>query len=64
METKNKTAVDLLREKLLNEFGFTYSDNIHQEFKELEKEQIIKSWNDSHVSMMSGEQYYKETYEQ
>lgn len=32
--------------------------------KEIEKEQIIEAWNNSHISMMPGEQYYNETYKQ
>lgn len=35
-----KTAVDQLRDRLFKEFGFGYSDNIHDELKEIEKEQI------------------------
>ena len=31
---------------------------------EKEKESIICAWNDSKVSMMSGEQYFEETYNQ
>ena len=35
-----------------------------EQAKAMEKEQIINSWNDSHISMMSAEQYYNETYKQ
>ena len=31
--------------------------------KEIEKEQIVDAWHSSHVSTMTGEQYYNETYE-
>jgi len=31
---------------------------------EKEKEDIIIAWNDSKISMMSGEQYFEETYNQ
>jgi hypothetical protein len=41
MSSKKQTAVDQLRERLFYEFGFSYSDNIHQELKAIEKEQII-----------------------
>jgi hypothetical protein len=40
---KKQTAVDIIREKLLNEFGFTYSDNIHNEIKQIEYNQIIEA---------------------
>jgi hypothetical protein len=44
METKKQTAVDQLRDRLLKEFGFAYSDNIHEELKAIEKEQIKYSF--------------------
>ena len=31
---------------------------------EKEKEDIVIAWNDSKISMMNGEQYYNETYNQ
>jgi len=31
---------------------------------EKEKEAIITAWNDSKISMMNGNQYYEETYNQ
>lgn len=31
---------------------------------EKEKENIVIAWNDSKISMMNGEQYYNETYNQ
>jgi hypothetical protein len=36
-----QTAVEWLREKLRLEFGFIFSDNILEQAKEMEKEQII-----------------------
>ena len=38
--------------------------NSINEALEKEKEGIICAWNDSKVSMMSGEQYFEETYNQ
>jgi hypothetical protein len=39
------TAVDQLRDRLFKEFGFGYSDNIHEELKSIEKEQIIDAYD-------------------
>jgi hypothetical protein len=36
-----QTAVEWLREKLQLEFGFIFSDNILEQAKEMEREQII-----------------------
>ena len=43
---KKQTAVDQLREKLLKEFGFVYSDNIHEEIKLIEKKQTEQAFKD------------------
>jgi hypothetical protein len=62
---KNQTAVEQLRDRLLKDFGFTYSDNIHEEFKELEKENMINFANDflfHDDTDLTAEQYYNETY--
>ena len=64
------TAVDQLRDRLLKEFGFAYSDNIHEELKEIEKEQIIDSfvecWKENmpegYECKQSAEYYYNETF--
>jgi hypothetical protein len=66
---KKQTSVEFLYEKLEAMIPRTILYSIDkkiffQKALEMEKEQIINSWNDSHMSMMSGEQYYKETYEQ
>jgi sensor histidine kinase regulating citrate/malate metabolism len=58
---------------LLKEFGFAYSDNIHEELKAIEKEQIIEAYaaaimkenNSDYIGIneeTSGELYYNETY--
>ena len=64
---KNKmkeTAVEWLREKLWKEFNFIFSDNILDQAKEMEKEQIFDAYITSHISMMSADQYYYETFKQ
>jgi hypothetical protein len=38
--TMKQTAVEWLREKLWKEFNFSFSDNILEQAKEMEKEQI------------------------
>jgi hypothetical protein len=62
---KKQTAVDLLRDRLFKEFGFVYSDNIHDELKEIEKQQIIDAVDGYPLDKrhLEGEQYYNETYE-
>ena len=59
-----QTAVEWLREKLWKEFNFIFSDNILDQAKEMEKEQIFDAYITSHISMMSAEQYYYETFKQ
>jgi hypothetical protein len=58
------TAVEWLTEKLRTEFGFAFSNNILEEAKEMEKQQIIDArvkkplqseWEEA-------EQYYNETF--
>jgi hypothetical protein len=58
-----KTAIEWLIEYCDRE-NWSIPNNIIDQAKEMEKEQIINSWNDSHISMMSAEQYYKETFKQ
>jgi hypothetical protein len=60
MSNKKETAVDSLRNKLLNEFGFAFSDNIFEEAKELEKQQIIDSLH--YFGIENAQDYYTETY--
>ena len=63
---KKQTAVDQLRDRLFKEFGFSYSDNIHEELKAIEKEQIIDAHKNSAMFEMDSdryaEQYYNETF--
>jgi hypothetical protein len=63
-----QTAVEWLREKLQLEFGFIFSDNILNQAKKMEKEQIFKALirghNDCGVFTMQSEcdEYYNETF--
>ena len=65
MSSKQMTAVDSLRNKLLNEFGFAFSDNIFEEAKELEKKQVIDAYHINPLEAKWGNigiDYYTETY--
>ena len=56
-----KTAVEWLEQQLFNKRGkFTKSDI--DQAKEIEKEQIMDAYQTSHISMMTAEQYYNETF--
>ena len=61
------TAVEWLREKLWREFDFYFSDNILEQAKEMEKDQIMKAVYDGmgtnfDPNMGRAEQYYNETF--
>jgi hypothetical protein len=65
-----KTAVDYIKEKLMcNEYWYENMtfDQIFDQAKEMEKEQIIKAYNTSFLlrdkPYSTAEKYYKETYE-
>ncbi len=61
---KNKqTAVDWLTEKLKIEFGFVFSNNILQQVKEMEKQQIVTAYNKA-GAFKFGKEYYNETFKQ
>ena len=56
-----KTAVEWLEQQLFNKRSkFTKSDI--DQAKEIEKEQIMDAYQTSHISMMTAEQYYNETF--
>jgi hypothetical protein len=62
-----QTAVEWLTEKLRIEFGFAFSDNILEQAKEIEKQQIIDAYqqgfNNAYFSNpLNPEQYYNETF--
>jgi hypothetical protein len=59
-----QTAVEWLVSQL-NEIGFhtILIEKTIQQAKEMEKEQIIKAYDNINSMAMNGEQYYNETYE-
>ena len=64
-----QTAVKWLK-KELEEYGspselnidWSTFDDLCEQAKEMEKRQIIDAYETSHISMMTSEQYYTETY--
>ena len=62
METKKQTGVEWLKKKLFNEFGFAFSDNILNDAKEIEKQNIINAYN-SGTFYIQGDEYYEKTFE-
>jgi len=68
MENK-QTAVEWLTEKLRIEFGFGFSNNIFEQAKEMEKEQIKDAYqqgfNNAYFNNpLNSKQYYNETFKQ
>ncbi len=62
-----QTAVEWLREKLWKEFNFSFSDNILEQAKEMEKQEIIDAyWSSYKEGQYSGDktadEYYNQTY--
>jgi len=62
-----KTAVEWLREKLWVEFGFAFSDNILEQAKEMEKEQMALCYkvgviDGNNGEVLNFEQYYNKTF--
>jgi hypothetical protein len=57
-----QTAVEWLFEQLDISQGYESAIKIFDQAKEMEKEQIIDAYETSHISMMTAEQYYRETY--
>jgi len=62
-----QTAVEWLREKLQLEFGFIFSDNILEQAKEMEKEQMALCYkvgviDGNNGEVLNFEQYYNKTY--
>ena len=63
----NMTAVEWLKEKLRIEFGFAFSNNILEQAKEMEKQQIIDAYSEGDINGIMenrkmAEQYYNEKY--
>jgi len=60
---QKQTAVEWLYEKLWKEFNFSFSNNILEEAKEIEKQQIKDAYRFPNTLVdMSSEQYYNETF--
>jgi len=59
-----QTAVEWLIDQLIPKDQHEGITDIIQEAKEMEKEQIFDAYITSHISMMSAEQYYYETFKQ
>ena len=61
-----QTAVEWLRNKLFDEWGIGISDNVIEQAKAMEKEQIKMAFVDGKLDgkfeYLESEQYYKETY--
>ena len=66
-----QTAVEWLREKLWKEFNFIFSDNILDQAKEMEKQQIIDTFEKGYEngacvsdeeSIYHGGNYYNKTF--
>jgi len=59
-----QTAVEWLIEELKGVYESDYLNKLVQQAKAMEKEQIFDAYITSHISMMSAEQYYYETFKQ
>jgi hypothetical protein len=60
-----QTAVEWLIEQFeTTEFMFHDRSSIINEAKEMERQQVIDAYQTSHISMMTAEQYYNETFKQ
>ena len=63
-----KTAVEWLLENLnsepYSEEEFNYNKECWDKAQEMFKQQIVDAYITSHISMMSAEQYYYETFKQ
>jgi hypothetical protein len=61
---KKQTAVEWLIEQLTPSIALQqkYINELKNKAKEMEKEQIVDAYETSHISMMTSEQYYNETY--
>ena len=58
-----KTAVEWLIEMFnITNVKLSHHTLIIEQAKEIEKEQIINAYETSHISMMTAEQYYNETF--
>jgi hypothetical protein len=58
-----QTAVEWFAERIQSDKIFNF-ENVLKQAIEMEKQQIINAYQTSHISMMTAEQYYNETYNQ
>ena len=56
-----QTAVEWLEQKVFEEFKVPINYQVYEQAKQMEKEQIMDAYD--HISMMTAEQYYNETFE-
>ena len=60
-----QTAVEWLVEEMQNFYFVNFKKTFLEEIevaKEMEKQQIIDTYETSHISMMTAKQYYNETF--
>lgn len=71
MSNEKLTAVDWLTKKLWDEFGMAFSNNILEQAKAIEKQQIVEAYQDGRSDQHSkepkfynrnSEYYYSQTY--
>jgi hypothetical protein len=69
MSNKQQTSVEWLQEQLECfgnkhelQMSWTTLDELFEQAKEMEKQHIMNAYETSHISMMTSEQYYKETF--
>ena len=64
MSNKKQTAVEWLIDKLEKHYVHHDLKNtvVSEQAKAMQKEQIMDAYETSHISMMTAEQYYNETY--
>ena len=60
----NMAAVETLLDWLVKNHYYIGNDLLEkvEELKKIEKQQIIDAYETSHISMMTSEQYYNETF--
>jgi hypothetical protein len=59
---KKQTAVEWIEEVIDKRHMGSFLKSLIEKAKKMEKEQIIDAYETSHISMMTSEQYYNETF--
>ena len=57
-----QSAVEWLYETLWKQTDFSLPNNILEQAKELEKQQIIDAYEQGDIQLVNSQQYYNETY--